>query len=389
MSFKSEKDINLKEDNFIQDYNSCFTNYEVLDVGEIEWFYTARLKEYNEPILLKPVTISTLNEFVKELKRHLSIKTHDNILKIIGLTKPDCWNYYSDQRPNIQQIIERLNEIIFNEENENIENNLQLNNQALIFQKLFELFIIQFNTTTDSAQIINNINNYLEVYQMNPHITFNKLIDQGYRYNFGVNMDKKIALKLFLEVAESGSGIGQYYVGMSYSCLDYGVKDEKKSLEWYIKSAEGGNPIGLYALGKYYQNTDYTKSFTYFIKSSQSGNSYAQFELAKCYNYGTGTIKNEAMSLELYLKSAENGNCDAQFYLANYYNSYSKGKNRDVEKTFKWYMSREAFEWFLKSANSGNCNAQYQLGIFYKNGIETPIEIKIADRWFELAKANG
>ncbi|CAG8512615.1 2237_t:CDS:2, partial [Scutellospora calospora] len=77
--------------NSVYNYDNNFINFESTSIGESELFYKAMFKEYNKFTILKPVIISQqfpLEKFIEELNRHQKIKSHNNILKIYGLTKP-------------------------------------------------------------------------------------------------------------------------------------------------------------------------------------------------------------------------------------------------------------------------------------------------------------
>ncbi|CAG8799743.1 38597_t:CDS:2 [Gigaspora margarita] len=201
-----------KEANLIHDYKDNFTNVEPIIIGESEWFYKATFKKCNITTILKPITISqqfSLNDLINEIDQYLNIKFHDSILRIFGLTKPDCWNYDAGKRPNIQQVITRLNKInelmieefdlIHIEQNTDQEDQ-QLSNKVddrhLVIGKLLQFFISQFNLTIKTTQITKNLNNYFEVNQLDPFLIFNQLAYQdynfsmiGYFYEHGIGTD--------------------------------------------------------------------------------------------------------------------------------------------------------------------------------------------------------
>ncbi|CAG8516956.1 45146_t:CDS:2 [Gigaspora margarita] len=312
----------------------------------------------------------------------------------------DCWKYYSNQRPNIQHVVSCLDKISFQADifqlfidqfnitanssqtvsklNQYFENN-QINpiiifdqltdqdyNSSMIgyfyehgigteidYYKAFELY--NNSSNNDIKNIVSNpLDDLLLMnsFKVNNLIIGKTLLGLLYSNGRGVAINKSIAFKLFLEVVEIGSGIGEYYVGTF-------LNNENKSFEWFSKSAKRGNSMGQFAIGKYYQkDKNYLISFKCYSKSATGGNSYAQYELANYYKYG---------------------NHESQFALGNIY-MFGKGTLKDTNRSFYW---------FLKSAKAGNCNSQFQIGLNYKNGIGVAKNINKAIHWFILAKTNG
>ncbi|CAG8611867.1 591_t:CDS:2, partial [Cetraspora pellucida] len=144
-----------------------------------------------------------------------------------SLIYKDCWNHYANKRPNIQQVITRLNKIneIMIEELDHIhiEQNKDLSNQDstnktddwhLVIGKLLQFFISQFNTTTNSTLITNSLINYFEANQIDPFLIFNQLAYQDYNFSMigyfhehgiGTDVDYQKALWMYKLSSENAA----------------------------------------------------------------------------------------------------------------------------------------------------------------------------------------
>ncbi|RIB27581.1 hypothetical protein C2G38_2012042 [Gigaspora rosea] len=228
-----------------------------------------------------------------------------------------------------------------------------------------------FKNNLDNLSLLDNFN-------INNYIIGKISLGLLYSVGKGVNMDKPLAFKLFLDTAEIGFNIGQYYVASCYLCDDYVVeKDYTKSFEWYLKSAEGGNSDAQIKVAKCYMNgigviVDKEKAFDLYLKFAEKGNNDAICELANCYMKGIVIGMDRTKAFDLYSKSATSGNSDAQFELAN---CYANGICTSVNKNI-------AFDLYSKSANNGNINAIYELAKCYADGIGTIKNKTKAFEWY-------
>ncbi|CAG8539964.1 5860_t:CDS:2 [Scutellospora calospora] len=413
---KYENTSNSQDANFIYDYDTNFINVESASIGETESFYRATFKEYDIPTILKSITIpqqSSLNEFIRELNRHQNTNYHNNILRIFGLTMPvaiiygkreteiigtprkysivyeDCWNHDATKRPDIQQVVLRLNELICLEEFEKditmeedeipqnqVDQRYKIEDQHLLLQELLQFFITQFNTTTNSVQIINNLNNYFEVNQINPSLIFNSLAYQDYNFSMigyfhehgiGTEVDYHKAFWMYKLSSEnnlvaSGNSDAQIEVAKCYMNGIGTNIDRAKAFDLYSNAATSGNSEAQFELANCYingicTNVDNNRAFELYLKSAKNGNTNAMYELASCYSNGTGTIKNRTKAFEWYIKSAELNNPVA-FYTVGFCYEYGLGTVVDKMK---------AYEWYFKSTKQGDdCIAQYKLGLLSK-----------------------
>ena len=119
-----------------------------------------------------------------------------------------------------------------------------------------------------------------------------------------------------LNVANQGSPLAQFYMGLVLE-NGYGiVANASAAVEWYSKAAKQG------------------------LDS-------AQVNLAVCYMEGKGVTKDEQEAIKWLKCAAEQGNTDAMTNLGVYF--YNKGKDT------------EGYEWLKKSADNGNRDAKQKL----------------------------
>jgi hypothetical protein len=91
--------------------------------------------------------------------------------------------------------------------------------------------------------------------------------------------DYKIALKLWLPIAEQGDSKAQYNLGLMYA-NGWGVlQDSKEALNWYRLSAEQGNAFAQYNLGAFYLqgrgvSRDYVSAHMWFNLAGSNGFKY-------------------------------------------------------------------------------------------------------------------
>ena len=107
------------------------------------------------------------------------------------------------------------------------------------------------------------------------------IIGNIYYYGQGVCVDKKEALKWYLQAAEEGSCLGQFQCGYIYCNGEGGVpKNDHEGFKWYHLAA-------------------------------QQGDAKAQLQLACCYIEGAGVNKDIDKAKEWLKKSEQQGNKSA------------------------------------------------------------------------------
>ncbi|UZO01302.1 uncharacterized protein OCT59_012403 [Rhizophagus irregularis] len=309
----------------------------------------------------------------------------------------ECWKDDPDERPNIQNVVSILYEIIFPKQegititdnvNKEKENNqlkkfepisksietMELNNELISYNGLN----ISCENNLSSSSIQTNISkiSYGSTFDKTNNIIVQKLIkvinrkhdkesinfrdfqqfinQQVFELNLSSNnlikwLTKQYkALELFLKASKDNYLTAQVYLGKCYND-GYGIKCNKNlAFDWYRKSAENDSIIG-------------------------------QFYLGNCYEFGIGTAKDFIKSVHWYKKAAKRGNTSAKLNLANCYR-LGKGVEKDEIKAFMYYKIL---------AKQEISDAQCQLGDCYYNGIGTKIDEIQAKCWYEKATKNG
>ncbi|GET04614.1 kinase-like domain-containing protein [Rhizophagus clarus] len=123
-------------------------------------------------------------------------------------------------------------------------------------------------------------------------------------------------------------------------------------------------------------NVNLKKAFNLFINASEKNHIPAQYFAGNCYEYGSGTIKNEKLAFEYIEKSANKNLAHGQFEIGYLY-EIGFGIEKDSEKAFYWYE---------KAANNGNIAAMLNLGNCYRNGVGVETDY---DKAFELYKQSA
>jgi len=123
-----------------------------------------------------------------------------------------------------------------------------------------------------------------------------------------------------------------------------------------------------------------TAEFKEAKAKAEQGDAEAQFQVGAMYEAGLGVLKSYAESGKWYLKAAAQGVAEAQYELGVRY--YEYGKNAKTNYT-------TAFSWFFKAANQGFVPAQYNVAVMYALGQGVPLEKVEAQKWFNIAAAEG
>ena len=174
----------------------------------------------------------------------------------------------------------------------------------------------------------------------------------------GVETNKTLAFKYFLESAKAGLTKAQAQVGWRFETGIGVSKNYKKAFEWYKKSAEQGFLYAQNAVGRLYNNgsgiqKNYANAFKWFYIAATQNYSFAQYNLGNLYQYGRGVSQNSSNALKWYLKAGSNNYSNSFYQIAEIYH-----ENKD----------EKAIEWYLKAAENGDCWADFKLGTMYYQG---------------------
>lgn len=141
-----------------------------------------------------------------------------------------------------------------------------------------------------------------------------------YANGWGVEKNKKEAVKWWKKAAEQGRAAAQYNLGRYY-LHGWGIeKNEKEAVEWYRKAAEQGYVDAQFKLGVCYANgsgveKDEEEAVKWYRKAAEQRYKRAQYNLGVCYWKGSGVEKNEKEAAKWLKKSFEQGYKDAESLL--------------------------------------------------------------------------
>ncbi|GES99864.1 kinase-like domain-containing protein [Rhizophagus clarus] len=317
-------------------------------------------------------------EILQGLREDPTPDTPEDYIKIYT----ECWNGEPDKRPTINQVVERLKEIItkMNVLTKNYQTELSPQSTSTDDQNFNPANISTSSNTNNSlhgemSQIIQNFNSanidtssntdnslhgemsqFIQDFdKMNTkEVLFTTLSNENIRIE--TSEDNKKAFDLFINASEQGHALAKFYVGLCYQ-LGHGTgKDEKLAFKYFEKIADMGYAIGLLKIGYLYNfgivvSTNKQKAVEFYQQAANLGNITAQYNLANKYSNGEGVDKDYEKAIELYQKAADSGYSDAQYNLALMY-EYGEGTEKNINQAIYWYE---------KSAKQGDQDAQNKL----------------------------
>jgi len=138
------------------------------------------------------------------------------------------------------------------------------------------------------------------------------------------------------------------------------------------------------ALGVWYRDGNGIKrntklSIKFFKKAAAKGVHEGQLNLAYAYAKGIGIKKNLTKSKSWYLKAAKD-NKKAQQYVGYCYLYGCSEFKRAPEIAIKY---------FRQAAKRGDLEAYYSLGYCYELGLGTHVNLKLAQKYYQIASKEG
>ena len=205
--------------------------------------------------------------------------------------------------------------------------------------------------------------------QTNEELIGESVIDDGYKYYYGLNfyrIDKEKGMDLIMLSAASG------YECALATCYFHGwgfEKDVKKASKWYQSGAKIEQKKALQSLGALYSmglgvDQDADKARGLYTKAIELGDSTAMYNEGIGRLIGQGYPKDPAMAAKLIERAATNGHCNARFKIGQMYEQ-GIGVKRDVARAFEFYRAADA---------QGNPSAPRALGDMYLRGEEGIVE---------------
>ncbi|RIA89922.1 kinase-like domain-containing protein [Glomus cerebriforme] len=374
---------------------------DVYSVGILLW----EISSGRPPFCNEPHDAGLTIEILQGLRETPVPHTSEDYVKIYI----DCWNGEPDDRPTINQVVDRLQMIIIKE---NIiikgfplyNNNIQLSNNQLIIPNTVENpeNAISNSLHGDLSQLIENFNNMntqeIESSSNQFENNFNMIVEEivnlpskgnGENYKQEIlnclnnhNITLQEIYDLLIKNQNDSNSIVLFGI---FNHLGIGTSiDKKKAFELYQKAANLGNINGIINLGYCYQygigtNIDKQKAFELYQKAANLGNSNGINNLASCYKSGIGTSIDKQKAFELYQKAANLENANGINNLASYY-QYGIGTSIDKQR---------AFELYQEAANLGNSVAQYNLAFMYEEGDGIKKDKDLAICWYKKSAEQG
>ncbi|EXX56247.1 uncharacterized protein OCT59_003182 [Rhizophagus irregularis] len=375
----------------------------VYSVGMILWeISSGKPPFYSED---NPYDINLAVEISQGLREKIVPETPSDYVNLYT----ECWNSEPDNRPTMNQVVERLKLMIFvsNQPSQIIQKfdkiNVKETTKSLIlleekFNKIIDemvdLILKNLNEGKNTDIVKKLIIDYLNYYNINLQIIYDLLKDIqnnsnsiflfGYFNYYGITIENENyeeAFKSFIIASKDNHTLAQYYVGR---CYEFGIgtlKNETLAFEYYKKTVDQDFTLGEFKIGCFYGKgigieKDEKQSVYWYKKAESNGHLMSMYNLGLYYLDEKSAKRNYYEAFKLFKKSAEKEYSDGITMLGY---CYDNGFGTKINK-------QKAFELYLKAANLGNNIAQHNLARMYING--DGVE-KDDDKAFELFKKSA
>ncbi|CAG8729911.1 13032_t:CDS:2 [Gigaspora margarita] len=281
-----------------------------------------------------------------------------------------CWQDQPENRPSIEEVAMKLEDIIDIDDSFNVydisefeiyidtafesiakDYNLDAttgnqDDMNFFVNNLYSAFRILFNEGRSAYDILINFisesgKTKEEVFQwLSENDNLPKyicLLGLFYHWKIGTDENNTNVIELFINAANQGDIMAQYFTGKCYAEGWNTSKNKKKALDWYSKAADNECAAAECLLGEHlYRLRKYTKAFDFLNRAVEHGNLKALNTLGLCYQKGQGTVSNAAKGFELFKKVAEMGLLASQYELGNCY-EYGIGVGIDLNQAKYWF----------------------------------------------------
>jgi TPR repeat protein len=385
-----------------------------------------------------------------EILFYLLCLINSNVYRFLHFDILECWNEEPNNRPVMNQIVAKLQEIII-KTNITIEDiNYKIDSQ-LSDEKLDNIHINNLLENEESQKIIQNFdkNYYMkEIKEIEPTIQYiyknisdedlSIVIDELMRFylqDLNKGKEEFVIKRRILEYFNNQEiNLQEIYNWLSNNQNDsnsiyllgyfnyYGIItsiNKQKACELYQKAVELENVVAQLVLASIYIEgkgikKNPNKAFELSKKLAKKGNPNGINRLGYCYSMGVGTEIDMKKAFKLYQKAAKSGNIRAQCNLINLYLD-GEGTEKDYDKAFELSNKaaeehsdgmnllgycynngigtsidkKKAFELFQKAANLECCDAQYNLALMYEGGEGIKQNINQAIFWYKKSANQG
>ncbi|GES99832.1 kinase-like domain-containing protein [Rhizophagus clarus] len=352
-------------------------------------------------------------EILQGLREEPPPDTPEECIKIYT----ECWNGEPDNRPAINQVVEKLKAIItktnivtkdyqtglniqsslineqkFSPANNNTDNSSLHGEMSQIIQNfdkmntkeiISTILTNENNNSSEKSTRVNDIVNYLfKIANERKDSLGAKNIKNILDY-FNDNSINPQEIYDWLLINQNNSDsiflLGYFnFFGIETS------KDNKKAFYLFIKVSEKDHILAQFYVGLCYQfgygtTIDKKLAFKYYEKLANMGYASGLSKIGYFYNNGIGITVNRQKAIELYQQAANLGHSRAQFNLALMYEN-GEGIDENYEK---------AIELYQKAADSGDSDAQFNLALMYKNGVGVDKNYEKAIELYQKAADSG
>jgi len=218
--------------------------------------------------------------------------------------------------------------------------------------------------------------------------------------------------RVLYQKAMIGESNAQLELGKFYKAIAH----DDWAFVWYEVAASQGNVDAKYWLGNYYYDgtvveEDWAKTFECYKEAALKGHADAMNNYADMYFRGEYVEKDDQRAYELFSIAAERGVAESMYTLGYMYEN-GVGTEIDLEKSKYWFTQsalagdvfaanrlghdafqnnrgEEAIRWYQMAADKRDVDGEFNLGFCYESGIGTPINIKRAKYWYQLAALQG
>ncbi|RGB36751.1 hypothetical protein C1646_757726, partial [Rhizophagus diaphanus] len=274
----------------------------------------------------------------------------------------DCWDGEPDNRPTIDQVVDRLKAMITKTsmitKNHRIKSDLQLSDEQDINPTNVNTSLSVGNSYHGKlSQIIQNFDkmNTKEIISLskNEQIINESILSEKNLSILVINKIVGFIFKLINEGKDTYTYIFDYF--------DRYYIDSQEIYDWLLNNQN--NLDSIFLLGYFNHvgietSKNYNQAFNLFIKASKQGHILARYYSGLCYEWGYGTIKNEKLAFEYYEKLA-NKDLAVGIFKIGYFYKQGIGVKKNSEKAAHLYE---------KAAELGNSSAQNNLALMYRNG---------------------
>jgi len=222
----------------------------------------------------------------------------------------------------------------------------------------------------------------------------------GYAEGIGFKQNYKVAARWYITSAEQGLSLAQHELAWLYEDGSGVEVDHKEAAHWMKKAAHQGDPDAEAALGlRYLDGNGVPKNesvgFQWSLKAAEKNVELGQLTVARLYLSGMGISRDAKEAFNWYRKAAESGSTEGHYRLAGLIFE-GIGVEANASLALEWLekigreIDPELVALIQDDAKASNSRwAQFVLGHCYKHGYGVEADLRMANRWYQLAADRG